>query len=73
MEHLHPKYAVQSSELNLLPAPPSTEAINLTFLSPLLADTWLLAADSEAAVSAENTLLSESSTVSTGKLLKGHS
>lgn len=44
----------------------------LTFLSPLPADTWLLAADSEAAVSAENTLLCESCTVSTGKWLKGH-
>lgn len=72
LHHLHPKCAAQGSELNLLPARPSLEVISLTFVSPLLADIWLLAADSEAAVSAENTLLCESYTVSTGKLLKGH-
>lgn len=54
------------------PGPPSLKLSSLTFLSPLLADIWLLAADSEAAVSAESTLLYESCTVSTGKPLKGH-
>lgn len=60
------------SSQSVLPAPPSLEVIRLTFSSPLLADIWLLAAESEAAVSAESTLLCESCTVSTGKLFKGH-
>lgn len=72
MQLLQPKCAAQGRELNLLPTPPSLEVIRLTFPSPLPADIWLLTAESEAAVSAENTLLCESCTVSTGKLFKGH-